>query len=204
MSPNHGSIPRSVLDHYNSSYNNQTYRIFRDKLRGLIGMDDERLGAVMNLLIDASFERGGANCYAGAEASLMVEITPLGQRIIDLALAHLMHFGPKPQRPQETLQTTAHEQLRMAQTLTEQVASTASDLRSWRGRVAFAWTSAATYLLHAASAVLLDSHYDSYPAEKLDRALEQVYIGVLEAKAHGFMLPPAFVLGIKSITRARD
>ena len=79
------SIPQAVYDHYNANYSNVSYRDFRDKLvessdwgrLSTTQSDESFIDATMNLLIDASFERSGAECYRGSEAQLMQQIAHL-------------------------------------------------------------------------------------------------------------------------------
>ncbi len=80
---------------------------------------------------------------------------------------------------------------------------TASALPSWRGRVAYAWASAAAYLLYAADAVLLTTNYDSYPLEKVDFALDQLRNGCIEGSRCGLSLNPDFMQWLRRLTKAR-
>ncbi len=152
------TVPQRVYDWYNSHYCNASYRAFRDALTesahygqlSTAQSNDEFIGDTMNLLIDASFERSGAERHYGAEAQLMQQIAHLDSRLTTLAHVHLMNFDGSPQEEVE-------HALAEARSLAETAAQKASDIHSWRGRVAYAWASAAMFLLHAAFAVLIEN-----------------------------------------------
>jgi hypothetical protein len=198
-----------VLDHYNSHYNNGTYRAFRTALESLSKANPTYGGEAFehrltNLLIDASFERSQAARYQGAERSLMQSIRPLSPDLVTLALQHLANFGEVPATPAETRDDQVLDQITAAQHLAEAATRDAADLQSWQGRMAFAWTSAAAYLLQATAAILVDTHYDSYPLEKLDRFLIYFRNGVSEARSARFSLSTAFLNWIMQCPRVRD
>lgn len=160
---------------------------------------------VLNLLIDSSLERSGAAFYAGAETSLMQMIRPVSTDLVALARQHLENFAPspKPELPQSETERALSE-IAYAQAGVDAAIRETSDVHSWRGRVAYSWASAASFLLQASSAVLVESHYDSYPLEKLDRAMNHLQSGVLEAQAHRFALPTDFVVWMRGLIKARD
>jgi hypothetical protein len=202
------TIPQSVLDQYNRQFNNRTYRAFSDRLKRLTAGDTDCnepfIDTALNLLIDASLGRAGASFYQEAEHSLLAHLRPANTDLVPLALTHLANFGPPPHplpvAPEEHVQA----QLTAAQGYAEDAARAASDLPAWRGRVAFMWASAAAYILQAASAILVESHYDSYPLEKLDRGLAHFRNGASEAHSCGFRLSAPFVDWVKACPRARD
>jgi len=183
------TVPQRVYDWYNAHYCNASYRAFRDALTesahygqlSTTQSNDEFIGNTMNLLIDASFERSGAERHHGAEAQLMQQISHLDSRLTTLARVHLMNFNGSPQEEVEQV-------LLAARLLAETAAQKASDIHSWRGRVAYAWASAAMFLLHAALAVLIENVNDVYTLEKVDRALDHLRNGLIEAKQNGFTL----------------
>ncbi len=183
------TIPQHVYDWYNSHYCNASYRAFRDALTesarygqlSATQSNDEFIGDIMNLLIDASFERSGAERHYGAEAQLIQQIAHLDSRLTTLARVHLMNFGGSPKEEVE-------QALLDARLLAETAAQKASDIHSWRGRVAYAWASAAMFLLHAAFAILIENVNDLYTLEKVDRALDHLRNGLIEAKQNGFTL----------------
>lgn len=198
------TVPQHIYDWYNSHYSNISYRAFRDALvesahYGTLSptqSNEDFITATMNLLIDASFERSGAEFYSGSEARLMHQIAHLDSHLTTLARIHLMNFGGSAQ--EETEQALIEARL-----LAETAAQKASDIRSWRGRVAYAWASAAMFLLHAAFAVLADSYAASYPLEKLDRALDHLHNGVIEAEQNGFTLTDPFIAWIRGLVKSR-
>jgi len=183
------TVPQRVYDLYNSHYCNASYRAFRDALTesahygqlSVTQSNDEFIGDTMNLLINASFERSGAERHQGAEAQLMQQIAHLDSRLTTLARIHLMNFNGSSQEEAEQALLDAH-------LLAETAVQKASDIHSWRGRVAYAWASAAMFLLHAAFAVLIENVNDVYTLEKVDRALDHLRNGIFEAKQNGFML----------------
>ena len=199
-------VPQRVYDWYNAHYNNVTYRAFRDALvesshYGPLSetkTDEQFIDTAMNLLIDASFERSGAECYRGAEAELIAHINPLDSRLATLSRLHLSHFGGAP--PEE-----AEQMLINARQLAETAAQKASDIRSWRGRVAYSWATAAMFLLHAAAIVINEDHAASYTLEKLDRALDHLQIGVLEAQQResDFTLTDTFIAWIRALVKTQ-
>ena len=183
------TVPQHVYEWYNGHYCNTSYRAFRDALTEsahygqlpTTQTNDEFIGDTMNLLIDASFERSGAERYQGAEAQLTQQIAHLDSRLTTLARIHLMNFNGSPQEEVE-------QALLDARLLAETAVQKASDIHSWRGRVAYAWASAAMVLLHAAFAVLIENVNDIYTLEKVDRALDHLRNGLVEAKQNGFTL----------------
>ncbi len=183
------TIPQRVYAWYNAHYCNASYRAFRDALTELAHYgqlsttqsNDEFIGDIMNLLIDASFERSGAERHHGAEVQLMQQIAHLDSRLTTLARIHLMNFGGSAKEETE-------QALLDARLLAETAAQKASDIHSWRGRVAYAWANAAMFLLHAAFAILIENVNDVYTLEKVDRALDHLRNGLIEAKQNGFTL----------------
>jgi len=183
------TVPQRVYEWYNSHFCNSSYRAFRDALTesahygqlSATQSNDEFIGDTMNLLIDASFERSGAEHHHGAEAQLMQQIAHLDSRLVTLARIHLMNFNGSAKEE-------AEQALLDARLLAETAVQKASDIHSWRGRVAYAWASAAMFLLHAAFAVLIENVNDLYTLEKVDRALDHLRNGIIEAKQNGFTL----------------
>lgn len=203
-------IAPEVYLHYNTRYNNYTYRLFEGKLLKLTAESQRHGGhafrhTVLNLLIDASLERSGATFYAGAEASLMQLIRPISPDLVAFARQHLDNFAAstQPELPQTETEFALHE-IQYAQESVDAAVCQASDVHSWRGRVAYYWVSAAAFLLQAASAVLVESHYDDYPLEKLDRAMSLFQHGILEAQANRFGFAAEFVSWMRQIVKARD
>lgn len=198
------TIPQRVYDWYNAHYSNVSYRAFRNALveSSVFGRlsseqsDEEFVTATMNGLIDASFERSGADHYRGAETRLMQQIAHLDSRLTTLARIHLMNFGGSSQEE-------AEQALIEARQCAEIAAQRTSDIHSWRGRVAYAWASAAMFLLHAAFALLVESNLDSYPLEKLDRALGHLQSGVSEARQNGVTLSDGFSAWIVALVKSR-
>ncbi|MEP7287896.1 MAG: hypothetical protein ABI947_19265 [Chloroflexota bacterium] len=204
------NIPAKVYEHYNTRYNNYTYRLFEAKLLKLIAHSPAYGGhafahTTLNLLIDASLERSGATFYAGAEVSLMQLIRPISADLVALARQHLENFAPstRPERPQSETDYALYEIL-YAQESVELAVCRTSEVHSWRGRVAYAWVSAALSLLHAAAAVLVESHYDSYPLEKLDQAMNSLRSAALEGQAQHFAFAADFVTWMRQLVKARD
>jgi hypothetical protein len=200
------TIPQEVLDFYNRNYRNGTYTAFSARLKRVTAGDtaygDAFEQMIMHLLIDSSLERSGAAFYKGAEHSLMRLIRPLSTELVTLAQAHLSNFGPSPkQRPSSVDQVWT--QLAHAQVITEDAVCLASDLSGWRGRTAYAWANAAAYLLQAASAFLLECRYDDYLLEKLDRGLQQLQNGVIDAQAKRVAFASDFVRWIRELVKAR-
>ena len=204
------TIPSEVYNHYNARYNNYTYRLFEAKLLKLTAESAVYGGhafvhTTLNLLIDASLERSGAAFYAGAEASLMQLIRLISPDLVALARQHLENFAPstQPELPQTETEQAIHE-IVYAQESLDLAVCKVSEVHSWRGQVAYYWVSAAAYLLQAAAAVLVESHYDSYPLEKLDRAMSQLQSAALEAQAHRFAFASEFVVWMRCLVKARD
>ncbi len=163
------TIPQRLydLDLYNAHFSNISYRAFHNALvessryrqLSTTRNDEQFIDVTMNLLIDASFERSGAEYYNGSEVQLMAQIVHLDSRLTTLARVHLMNFGGSPLEG-------AEQALIDARLLAETAAQKAGDIRSWRGRVAYAWVNAAMFLLHAAFAILDENHVASYPLKK--------------------------------------
>jgi hypothetical protein len=198
------TVPQRVYDGYNARYDNETYRAVRAVLvasshYGPLSANqsnEEFITVLMNLLIDASFERCGTECYAGSEARLMAALDPLDSRIITLVRLHLANFDV----PQHLHATRALQNVREAADAAVQVTS---EIPAWRGRVAYAWASAALYLSHAAQTILEDTNADSYPLEKLDRALDHLQNGVIEAEQNGVSFSDPFTTWIHALVKAR-
>ena len=200
------NIPQEVLDAYNRNYRNGTYTAcgawLKHATAGDTAYGDAFEQMIMNLLIDAALERSGAAFYKGAERSLMRLIHPLNAELVTLAQAHLSGFGPQPtQQPSSVDQVWT--QLAHAQMVAEDAVCLASDLSGWRGRTAYAWANAAAYLLQAASAILLECRYDDYLLEKLDRGLQQLQNGVIDAQANRVAVASDFVRWIRELVKAR-
>jgi len=198
------AVPQRVYDWYNAHYSNVSYRTFREALTGSARYgelsetesNDEFITIAMNLLIDASFERSGAEHYQGAEAQFMERLAHLDSRLTTLARIHLLKFGGSPQEAVE-------QALKEARMHVEAAAQKAGELHSWRGRVAFAWASAAAYLLHAALAILDETNANSYPLEKLDRALTHLQNGIVEAEQNDVAFADGFTLWIRHLVKTR-
>lgn len=181
------TVPQRAYDWCNGHFCNASYRAFRDALTesahyGQLSAtqnNDDFIGDTMNLLIDTSFERSGAEHYHGAEARLMQQIAHLDSRLTTLARIHLMNFNGSAIEEVE-------QALLDARLFAETAAQRASDIHSWRGWVAYAWASAAMFLLHAAFAVLIENVNDVYTLEKVDRAVDHLRNGLVEAKQNGF------------------
>jgi len=177
------TIPQPVCDWYNTHFSNSSYRAFGQALNESAQygqLSDEQTNGefieqAMNLLINASLERSGATYYQNAENELIALIEQLDSRLLTLARLHLTNFDKFTQEKTE-------QALLEARTSAEVVARQASDLQSWRGRVAYAWISAATFLLHAAYAVLTDQTNEHYTLEKVGRAFEHLKSGMNEAE----------------------
>jgi hypothetical protein len=198
------TVPQRVYDWYNARYDNETYRAVRAALvasahYGALAANqsnEEFITALMNLLIDASFEQCGAERYAGSEARLMASLDPLDSHITTLVRLHLANFHV----PQHVHAAQVLQNVREAANTAVQVTS---EIPAWRGRVAYAWASAAFYLSHAAQAMLDETNTDSYPLEKLDRALDHLQNGVIEAEQNGVSFPEAFTTWIRALVKAR-
>lgn len=127
-SPESLNIPQAILDSYNKRYNNATYRTFSVALEQALpdGLSDERHNALMNLLIDASFERLGASLYDGACRKLGAALAQLNAPDLYIfAEQHLRNFNPESD---ETVLTAGL--LHWLETLrytADQAASAASD-----------------------------------------------------------------------------
>lgn len=198
------TIPQPVHDRYNQQYHHETYQAVREALLasaryGSLAPDqsnEDFIMATMNLLIDASFERCGAEAYAGSEARLLATLDPLDSRVTTLVRLHLANFD-KPNAHD------AAQALLDARQAVDVAAQVTSEIPAWRGGVAYAWASAAFYLSHAAQAILDEANTDSYPLEKLDRALIQLQSGVLEAEQQGVHLSEAFTAWMRALVKAR-
>src|SRR5205085_5476554 len=104
---------------------------------------------IMNLLIDAAFERSHAEVYRGAAmqlgAALMTYANP---ELFALAEQHLRQFDPTAD---ETVLTAGLlHTLETLRILAESAVRAASDHHGWRGRVAFWWLSAIAAIAQAA------------------------------------------------------
>jgi hypothetical protein len=200
-------IPKAALDHYNSHFDKYTYNAFRDRLQAFAA-DNPDYGeafvvTTLNLLIDACLCRSGTDIYRDAEQSLKQFIQPLGPELLEACQDHLANFGPPPDSVSPAPEETARTLLLAAQVRAEEATRAAADIRSWRGHVAFAWSSAAAYLLHAASIMLIESHYDSYPLEKFDKAMVQIRDGIVEANDHRVAIASEFVIWIRQLLKTR-
>lgn len=182
-SPESLSMPQSILNTYNERYNNATYRPFSVALEQALpdGLSDERHNALMNLLIDASFERLGASLYDGACLKLGAALAQLNAPdLYVLAEQHLRNFNPESD---ETVLIAGL--LHLLETIgytADQATEAAAAHHHWRGRVAFWWLAAVASLAQAAHAVLREAAND-YVEEKLTRALRNLRNGLSEAAA---------------------
>lgn len=180
-SPESLNIPKTILDGYNKRYNNATYRAFSVALEQALpdSMSDERHNALMNLLIDASFERLGASLYDGACLKLGAALAQLNAPdLYVLAEQHLRNFNPESD--ETVLITGLLHWLETLRYTADQAASAASAQNHWRGRVVFWWLAAIALLAQAAQAVLREAEND-YVEEKLTRALRNMRNGLSEA-----------------------
>jgi hypothetical protein len=198
------TVPQRVYDWYNAHYDNETYHAVRAALvasahYGPLSANqsnEDFITTLMNLLIDASFERCGAERYAGAEARLMAALDPLDSRVTTLVRLHLANFDNRDHKDAAQSPQDARQAVDAAVQVT-------SEIPAWRGRVAYAWASAAFYLSHAAQTILDDANADSYPLEKLDRALDHLQNGVLEAEQNGISFSDPFTAWIRALVKAR-
>lgn len=173
-------MPLSKYDHYNTHYDNRTYRAFRQALEDSAQYgrfsesqtNEDFINTAMNLLIDASFERCGIAGYTDSEMRLMQFIESLDSRVATCARVHLANFGDPSRKP--------NTQTLNAATQTAQTAATSLSVsQSWRARTAFEWTNAVVHLLHAASAMM--TQQDSDALDHVDQALRCLFIGMTEA-----------------------
>jgi hypothetical protein len=195
------SIPQAIYDHYNAVYNNQTYRAFQTCLEAHSQENTSFSDLILHFLTDAALERAGAGIMAGSEQQLMRLIAPISDDLVKAAQAHLVQFGPDPDLPVEPPAIT--EQLQLARQKSLDAAQAASEIAGWRGRVAFKLASAATYLLHAAEAMLIETHFANYPLEKLDHAMDNLRDAVEDARQNNFAINPDFVAWLLARIRAR-
>jgi hypothetical protein len=182
------NIPQAILDHYHAHYNNTTYRAFSEALAISLpgGAAHPDHVAVMNLLIDAAFERSHAEVYRGASvrlgAALMAYANP---ELFALAEQHLRQFN---QNADETVLTAGLlHTLEALRTLAESAVRAASDHHGWRGRMVFWWLSAIAATAQAAHAVLSESH-SSYVQEKLTTAVLYLRNGLSEGAVAGLVM----------------
>ncbi len=182
------NIPQTVLDHYHAHYNNMTYRAFSDALVASLpgGAAHPDHVAIMNLLIDAAFERSGAEIYCGAAVQLGAALmTYANPELFALAEQHLRQFHDAAD---ETVLTAGLlHTLEALRVLAESAVRAASDHHGWRGRVAFWWLSAIASIAQAAHAVLSESH-TSYIQEKLTAAVLYLRNGVSEGAVAGLIM----------------
>lgn len=182
------NIPQAILDHYHAHYNNTTYRTFSEALAASLpgGAAHPDHIAIMNLLIDAAFERSHAEVYRGASVRLGTALMPYANpELFALAEQHLRQFN---QTADETVLTVGLlHTLETLRTVAESAVRAASDHHGWQGRVTFWWLSAIASIAQAAHAVLSESH-SSYVQEKLTTALLYLRNGVSEGAAAGFVM----------------
>jgi len=174
------ATPKHVLEWYNAHYNNTTYKALRAALDGFNhqpNVSPQFVVDTMNLLTDAGLSRSGDPQYAAAEKALMDKLTALDIQLASLARQHLDQFGQNTQ--------TAIDALSNAENYAKTASQISGDIRSWRGQVAHAWSSAAYYLLQAAQLLLSESHTDDYIVGKLGRAVHYMADGSREALDHG-------------------
>ncbi|MEP7288615.1 MAG: hypothetical protein ABI947_22915 [Chloroflexota bacterium] len=185
---NYLNIPQAILDHYHAHYNNTTYRAFSDALAASLprGTSHPDHVAVMNLLIDAAFERSGAEVYSGASVQLGTALmTYANPELFTLAEQHLRQFN---QAADETVLTAGLlHTLETLRALAESAVRAASDHHGWRGRVAFWWLSAIAQIAQATYAVLSESH-SSYVQEKLTTAIRDLHDGLSEGAVAGLVM----------------
>ena len=182
------NIPQPILDHYNAHYSNTTYRAFSDALAAHLPGGQSHLDhvAVMNMLINAAFERSGAVFYDGAALQLGAALVPYANaELFALAEQHLRQFNPIAD--EAVLTAGLLHTLETLRDLAETAARAASDHHGWQGRAAFWWLSAIAALAQAAHAVLSDDH-GSYIQEKLITAILNVRNGVSESAAAGLVM----------------
>jgi hypothetical protein len=182
------NIPQSILNHYNAHYNNTTYRAFGEALAASLpgGQSHPDHVAIMNMLIDAAFERSGAVFYDGAALQLGAALVRYANaELFALAERHLRQFNPAAD---ETVLTAGLlHSLETLCRLAETAVRAASDHHGWRGRAAFWWLSAIAALVQAAQAVLREDH-TSYVQEKLTTAILGLRNGVSETAAAGLVM----------------
>ncbi len=182
------NIPQSILDHYHAHYSNDTYHAFSNALADHLpgGTAHPDHVAVMNMLTDAAFERAGTEVYRGAAVQLGAALVQLNSlELCVLAEQHLRRFNPD--HDESVLTTGLLHSLDTLRESAEAAVRAASDHHGWRGRVAFWWLSAVTYLLQATHAVLSESH-SSYVQEKLSAAARCQRDGLSEGAAAGFVI----------------
>jgi len=195
-------IPQTVLNQYHRCYNNDTYRAFTHQLRSSFPTTHSAFAdALANLCIDAALERCGAAFYRGHERSLM-QLISHNDALFALAQIHLANFTIPESAAADPL-AEVQQALTQTQTLTETAVRHVSTVHSWRGRAAYGWVNAAAYLLHAAQIILIDGHSDSYLLEKLDRSLDHLRNGVIEARQHHVGISVRFMTWIRQLVRAR-
>jgi hypothetical protein len=182
------NIPQPILDHYNTHYNNTTYRAFADALAASLpgGAAHPDHVAVMNLLIDAAFERSGAALYQGAAMQLGAALIPYANpELFTLAEQHLHPFNMVAD--EAVLTAGLLHTLESLRTLADAAVRAASEHHGWRGRVAFWWLSAIAAIAQAAHAVLSEAH-NSYVQEKLTTAILYLRNGLSEGAAAGLVM----------------
>ncbi len=185
---NGSHIPQAILDHYTAHYRNATYRAFGDALADGLphGQADPAYGDVMNLLIDAAFERSGAELYRGSCEQLGMALVSFQRpELFALAEQHLRKFNSLAD---ETVLTAGLlytvETLRI---LAESGVRAAGDHHGWQGRAVFWWLGAIAQLAQAAHAILSQTQR-SYVQEKLVTAIRHLRNGVSESAAVGYIL----------------
>ena len=187
MSTNSTSdVPPEVYDTYNLLFNNVTYRAVRKALEeaasyGSLNADQPNVAfidEIMALLIDASFERCGAERYQGAEADLMRRLRPLDSHLSGLAQRHLSNFGPSPDhavRPSsELLQITRAELHALRHEMQQDAAANA--------HIAAHWLQAAALLTGAAGELI---HELDYPITANRHAARATLLAAFEALEQG-------------------
>src|SRR5664279_5420006 len=89
------TIPQDILDRYNAQYNNVTYRCFSKALAAYLPAGQQEHDRIMNLLIDACYDRLGAEFFQGACVQLGTALIELGDNaLLVQAEAHLRAFTP--------------------------------------------------------------------------------------------------------------
>jgi hypothetical protein len=201
-STNRPTIPPQIYDAYRLAYNNVTYCDLRMALDEAAEIDLQRdselteafIIKVMNLLIDASFERCGAVFYQGAEATLRQALEPLDSRLTGLALRHLANFGASPMVGTPTsVERLAHD-LHIARAELSAAEQEARQQAGFKAALAAAWLKAAKWLIGAAADLLTDSYapglsWQCGAQDKLVAAMFALKQGIVLMLDEKFTLP---------------
>jgi hypothetical protein len=189
------TIPQHTLDNYTAHYNNQTYTAFSAALATALGLDervvrlekhDDNHHRIMSLLIDASLELAGAECYAGAGLRLGSALGALDEHtpaLVKLASAHLDHFATGEQSHQVREKIALMATLALAESARRALVRTldhAALLPGWRGTTAYYWLLACSQIIQSAEIVLREDPSASYLVEKFGKAIEMLAMGTGE------------------------